>query len=84
MCQRGGEGHFVAEVHMSLAQEFLYLRAGSVQTRQDGEDGLLAFQYLLVQHVIGLIQLHQTWCAENHHDGIDVVETLFTVVDGDA
>ena len=67
---------------MSLPQELLYLRTGGVKAGKDGEYGLLALQYLLVKHIVGLIKLHQTGRAENHHDGIDVVETRLAVVDG--
>ena len=69
---------------MALAQEFLHLRTGRVQTGKDGEHRLLALQYLLVQHIVGLVELYQTGGAEDDHDGVDVVETLLTVVDGDA
>lgn len=69
---------------MSLAQELRHLWSGGVQTGQDGEDGFLAFQNLLVQNVISLIELDEPRCAEDDHHGVDIVEFLLTIVDGDS
>ena len=44
----GGQRHLVAEIHVTPAEELLHLGAGSVDAGQNGEDGLMAFEYLLV------------------------------------
>ena len=53
-----------------------------MQARQDGEDGFLALEYLLVQRVVGLVELGQSRGAIDDGNGIDVVKLLFAVVDG--
>ena len=68
---------------MAAFQELLHLGPCRTDAGQDGEDGLAALANLLVEHVIHLENLHQSWCAEDHHDGVDVVG-LLAVVDGDA
>ena len=55
-----------------------------MQTGQDGENRFLALQHLLVEHLVGLIELRQSWCTIDDGDGIDVVELVFAVVDGNA
>ena len=75
--------HFVGKVHMTFLQELLHLRTGGVHAGQDGEYRFLTLQYLLVQHRVSIIQTHQTGRPEDDHDGIDVVEVLLTIVDGD-
>ena len=55
-----------------------------MQTWQDGEDGLLALQHLLVQHLVGLVELCQSGCTIDDGNGIDILETLLAIVDGDA
>ena len=76
LCQRRSQRHFVAEVYVAALQELLNLRAGSADAGQDGEDGFAALLNLLVQHVVNLVDFHQSWCAEDDHDGIDVVHLL--------
>ena len=41
---------------MSLGQELCHLRTCGVQAGQDGEDGLAALLYLLVQHLVSLVE----------------------------
>ena len=50
-------------------------------TGQDGEDGLLAGLYLLVEYIVGLIELGQSGGAIDHGDGINMVELVLTIVD---
>ena len=69
---------------MSATEELLHLGTSRIDAGQYGEDWLLALQYLLVQHVVGFVELHQSRCTEDDHDGIDVLELLLAVVDGDA
>ena len=78
--QGSGQRHLVREVYVSFLQKFSHLWAGSVQTRQNGEDRLLTLQYLLVQHLVSLIELRQPWCAIDDGNGIDVLKFMFTIV----
>ena len=55
-----------------------------MKTWQDGEDRFLAFQNLLVEHVIGFIERYKSWRAEDYHYRINIVKTVLTIVDGDA
>ena len=68
---------------MPLFKELRHLRAGRVEARQYGEDWLLAFQYFLVQHVVSLVQLYKSGRTEDYEDGVDVIEAVFAVVDGE-
>ena len=52
-----------------------------MQTGQDGEDGLMALVDLLVEHVVGLIELGEARGTVDDGDGIDMVELVFAVVD---
>ena len=67
---------------MTFLQELVNLRACRVHAGQDGEDGLATFEDFLVQRVVGFVELYETGCAEDDHDGIDFVEVAFAVVDG--
>ena len=82
LTQGRGQRHLVAEVHMALLQEFGHLRTCGMQTGQDGEDRFLARQHLLVQHLVGFVQLRQSWCTIDDGNGIDVLELLFAIVNG--
>ena len=84
LCQGGGQRHLVAEVYVPLAQEFAYLRPRRVDARQDGENGFATFLYLLVKHVVSLVELHQSGRAKDDEHRVDVVEFLFAEVDGNA
>ena len=53
-----------------------------MQTWQDGEDRLLTLQHLLVEYLVCLVELCQTWCAVNNCNGINILKLMFTVVDG--
>ena len=77
-----GERDLVAEVDMPLLQELGHLWAGRVEARQYGEDGLLALQDFLVQHVVSLVKLHEAGRAEDDEDGVDALEAVLAVVDG--
>ena len=55
-----------------------------MQTRQDGENRFLARQHLLMEHLVGLVELRQSRGAVDDGDGIDILKLLFTVVDGNA
>ena len=65
---------------MTFLQELLHLGACRVEAWQHGEDRLLAFQRLLVEHIVGLVELRQSWCAVDHGDGVDIFEFMFAVV----
>ena len=60
------------------------LRTCRVHAREDGENRLAALLYLLVQDVVSFVELYQSRCSEDDHDGIDVTEMFLAVVDGDA
>ena len=83
MGKGGGKCYFIAEVHMTFLQKFLYLWTRSVETGEDGENRFLAFMDFLVEHIVGLIKLHQAGGAENHHNGIDILELVLAIVNGD-
>ena len=51
-----------------------------MQTGQDGEDRFLTLFNLLVEHIVGLIELGESRCAVDDGDGIDIVELVFTIV----
>lgn len=82
--QGRGQRHLVAEVDMSLRKELGHLWAGSDHAGQDGEDGFAAATDAAVEHIIGLVELGEAWCAVDDGDGIDIVETVFAVVDDGA
>ena len=84
LCQGCGQCHLIAEVDMSLAQEFGHLWSCGVQTGKNGENRFLAFQNLLMQHVVSLVELYQAGSTEDDKDGINVLETVFAEVDGNA
>ena len=65
---------------MPLTQELRHLRASSVQTWQHREYRLLALAYLLIQHVVGLVELRQSRRSVDNGYGVDVVELVLAVV----
>ena len=69
---------------MSLGKEVFHLLSRRVDGWQDGEDGLLAFENLLVQHIVCLIDVDKSRCAEDDADGIDIGKLMLAIVDGDA
>ena len=80
--QGGGQRHLVAEVHVAALEKLLHLRPGSAHAGQDGEDGLATLLDLLVEHVVDLEEFHQSGCAEDDHDGVDVGHVVLAEVDG--
>ena len=79
-----GQCHLITEVHMSFLQELRHFGSSRMYAGKDGEDGFLARKDLLVKHIVCLIKLNQSWGTKNHKDGIDLIEALFTVIDGNA
>ena len=82
--QSGGERHLVGEVHVAATQKFLYLGTGGVHTRQNRENRLLTLANFLVEHVVNLENFYKSRRSEDDHNGIDFLEFLFTIVDGNA
>ena len=67
---------------MSTLQELSHFGSSGVYTGQDGEDGFLAFEYLLVKHVVDVINRDQSGRTENHEDGINLRESFVAIFDG--
>ena len=75
--------HLITEIHVASFQELLHLGACRTDAGQDGEYRFLALLNLLMQHIIDLKDLHQSWRTKDYHDGINIIHPL-TVVDGNA
>ena len=69
---------------MPFAQEVFHLGFCCMKRGKDGEDGLSAFEYLLVKHIVGIVERDETWCAEDDEDGVYTIESVLAIVDGDA
>ena len=55
-----------------------------MQAGQDREYRFFALLDFLVQHLVGFVKRGQTRGAIDDGNGIDIVETLFAIVDGSA
>ena len=52
-----------------------------MQAGQDGEDRLFALADLLIQYIVGLVELCETRGAIDNGNGIDIVKPILAVVD---
>ena len=81
LTQGSSQRNLVAEVDVSLFQEFLHFRTCGMEAGQDGEDRFFAFADLLIEHIVGLIELGEARGAVDDGNGINLIELVLAVVD---
>ena len=65
---------------MPLLQKLCHFGSCRVETGKDGEYRFLTFQYLLVKHIVGLEELHQSRSSKYNHYGVHLVEAVLAIV----